>query len=59
MGFFRRLFGPQPELRIIAFLLLVIAALLFLIWQEAKDINKYMPEPCGATYSPCSVEIQS
>ena len=59
MNFLRRLFGPQPELRIIAVLLCVIAALLVLIWQEAKDINNYMPSPCGDGYNPCSVVIQS
>ena len=52
----RFLAGPQPVLRLIAVLLMVIAGLLYAIWDEVR----WLPEPptCGSSYEPCAVRIQ-
>ncbi len=63
MKLIRRLLGPQPELRIIALLLAVIAILLMLIWRAAVQIDRDIPTVpdaptvCGDSADPCEVHI--
>lgn len=53
----RFIVGPQPVLRLIALLLAVIAALLYLIRNDIRALD--IPTPCGdSSYQPCHVEIE-
>lgn len=51
--------GEQPELRIIAVLLAVIAYLQWEILEESVSINRSIPyvENCGSSYNPCEVKV--
>ena len=59
MKWLRLVVGPQPVLRLIAVLLAVIAALLYLVYEKLDAMHYDMPsDPCGSsTYEPCQVEI--
>lgn len=59
MRFLRFIGGPQPVLRLMALLLAVIAVLLYLDWQEQREMHHEMPPTCGDTYNPCQVQIDN
>jgi len=59
MKWLRIIAGQQPELRIIAALLALIAYLLFQVLKQGESIESSMPyvENCGGWGNPCEVEI--
>lgn len=60
MAFLRRLLGPQPELRLLVVLLIVVMAQLYILMGKADDIDRSIDyidiETCGVAY-PCEVEV--